>query len=180
MLAVMKEGSDTPGKRPPSAAAPLAVGMVVARRLVLLAAVWTILTGGEALALGIPAVAAACWLSLRLLPAERPLRLTALARMAPGFAWRSLVGGLDVARRALDPRMPLDPGWIEVPVDLPGGGRVALGGELSLMPGTLAAGSEGGRLLVHMLDRTQDIEPTLRTEEARLGRASGPDPGDGG
>lgn len=144
-----------------------------ARRMVLFAGLWVILTGTEALALGAVAVPAAGWLSLRLLPATRPIRIRALLAIGPGFAWRSLLGGLDVARRAFDPRLPLDPGWIEVPVDLPEGGRVALGGELSLMPGTLAAGSEGERLLVHVLDRGRDHAGAVRDEAARLGRVIG-------
>lgn len=142
-----------------------------ARRLVLFAAIWIILTGGEALLLGAPAVSAACWFSFRLLPPVRPLRLSRVIAMGPGFLRRSLLGGLDVARRALTPRMPLNPGWIGVDVDLPEGGRVALGGELSLMPGTLVAGSDGRRLLVHVLDRDQDVERMVRQEASRLGRA---------
>lgn len=120
--------------------------------------------------LGVLVVPAACCLSLRLLPAIDPLRLFALLAMAPGFVWRSLLGALDVARRALDPRLPLDPGWVEMTVELPDGGRVALGGELSLMPGTLAAGIDGDRLLVHVLDRKQDLENVVRIEALRLGR----------
>lgn len=143
------------------------------RRLAVFAALWLFLTGGEAVLLTLAVAPAAGWLSLRLLPATRPLRLWALLAMAPGFVGRSLLGGLDVARRALDPRLPLDPGWIEVEVDLPDGGRVALGGELSLMPGTLAAGSDRGLLLVHVLDRTQDVEGAVRSEAARLGRVAG-------
>jgi multicomponent Na+:H+ antiporter subunit E len=145
----------------------------VGRRAAILALIWLALTRGEATLLGAAALPAACWLSLRLLPPHRPLRLLPLVATAPAFVWRSLLGGIDVARRALDPRLPLNPGWIEVAVDLPDGGRVALGGQLSLMPGTLAAGSEGGRLLVHVLDRDQDVEGAVRIEEVRLGRAAG-------
>lgn len=140
------------------------------RRLALFSALWFILTHGEAIMLGVVVVPAACWLSLRLLPSVDPLRLFSLLAIAPGFVWRSLLGALDVARRALDPRLPLDPGWVEVTVELPDGGRVALGGELSLMPGTLAAGSDGVRLLVHVLDREQDLDSVVRSEALRLGR----------
>ena len=150
-----------------------------ARRLVMQSVIWLILAGGEALLLGAVVVPAACWLSFRLLPATGRLRPGQLVATALGFAWQSLLGGVDVARRALDPRLPLDPGWIDVEVDLPDGGKVALGGELSLMPGTLVAGSDGRRLLVHVLDRGQDVARTVRVEEARLGRIVDPgrDPG---
>ncbi len=144
--------------------------VATARRLVLLSLVWLILAGGGALPLGALVVPAACWLSFRLLPPTGPLRLIHLAATTLGFMWQSLLGGLDVARRAFDPRLPLDPGWIDVEVDLLEGGKVALGGELSLMPGTLVAGSDGRRLLVHVLDRGQDVARTVRVEEGRLGR----------
>lgn len=153
-----------------SQAAWLVPLVATARRLVVLSLVWLILAGGGALPLGAVVVPAACWLSFRLLPPTGPLRLTLLVETALGFVWRSLLGGLDVARRAFDPRLPLDPGWIDVEVDLPEGGKVALGGKLSLMPGTLVAGSDGRRLLVHVLDRGQDVARTVRVEEARLGR----------
>lgn len=138
----------------------------------IVATIWLVLTGGEAMLLGMAVAPAACWLSLRLLPADPLLRVWPLIAMAPGFIWRSLLGGVDVARRALDPRLPLNPGWVEVAVDLPDGGTVALGGELSLMPGTLVAGSDSGRLHLHVLDRDQDVERAVRREEARLGRAT--------
>jgi multicomponent Na+:H+ antiporter subunit E len=73
-----------------------------------------------------------------------------------------------VARRAFDPHLPLRPGWLIRDVALSAGGRVALGAELSLMPGTLVAGSDGRALLVHVLDTGDDHEQALATEEARL------------
>ncbi len=66
--------------------------------------------------------------------------------------------------------MPLSPGWVEVPAQLPDGGRVAMGAELSLMPGTLVAGVRGERLLVHLLDTEAGFENAIpREEEAILG-----------
>ncbi|MBS1304122.1 Na+/H+ antiporter subunit E [Loktanella sp. SALINAS62] len=144
-----------------------------ARRVIFFLVLWFVLSEGEALLVGAAAVPAASWLSLRLLPATRPIHLLPLLAMTPNFLWRSLLGGLDVGRRALDPRMPINPGWIRLPVDLPDGGRVALGGELSLMPGTLAAGTDRGRLLVHVLDKDQDHARMIRIEERRLGSVSG-------
>ncbi len=143
------------------------------RRIIFFAVLWFVLSEGEAYVLGAAVVSAASWLSLRLLPATRPIRLLPLVAMAPNFLWRSLLGGLDVGRRALDPRMPINPGWVVLPVNLPDGGKVALGGELSLMPGTLAAGTDRGKLLVHVLDKGQDHARMVQIEERRLGRVSG-------
>lgn len=142
----------------------------IAKRMLLLAGIWIVLVEGEqgGIIVGAIIVPVSVWLSLWLLPAGLPLRLGALARLLPGFIWRSVVGGVDVAWRAFHPRLPVDPGWIELPVTLPAGGRVALGAELSLMPGTLVAGSEDEKILIHVLNRTQDMTAQVRAEEARL------------
>jgi multicomponent Na+:H+ antiporter subunit E len=71
---------------------------------------------------------------------------------------------MDVARRAFAREPRLRPGWVALPVDLPAGARAALGGELSLMPGTLAAGSDEHRLLVHLLDTEAGFDRGLPRE----------------
>lgn len=142
------------------------------RRGVLLAAVWLVLagSGGEALIVGAIAVPFATWLSLRLLPGREPLRLGPLIALFPRFAWRSLLGAIDVAWRAFHPRLPIRPGTVDVAIHLPAGARVALGGELSLMPGSVVAGSDGNCLLVHVLDVGQNIEAAVLEEERRMTR----------
>ena len=77
-------------------------------------------------------------------------------------------GGIDVAKRAFSPRLPLNPGWVEIPSDLPDGARVALGAELSLMPGTLSAGSAEGKLLVHLLDTDAGFDCAIPREIAEI------------
>ena len=86
----------------------------ITKRTLLFAAIWVILTGAapDALLFGMPTVAAAVWLSLRLLPPVGALRLMRALAMLPGFLSGSLSGGLDVARRAFC----LRPAW------RPGGG----------------------------------------------------------
>jgi multicomponent Na+:H+ antiporter subunit E len=146
----------------------------VAHRGVLLGAIWAALSAPdpEGLALGLVAVPAAVALSLRLLPARHPLILWRLALHLPRFVAGSVTGGVDVARRAFAWKMPLDPGWIDAPAEpaggLPGGARVALGGELSLMPGTLAAGCDGDRLLVHVLDRGGGFDTSIPRETREI------------
>ena len=143
------------------------------RRWLALALVWFALTGPDPAALlpGLAAVSLGTWLSLRLLPPACWLRLWRVVLLLPGFLWRSLLGALDVAVRALHPRLPLAPGWVEVPCRLPGAGRVALGGSFSLMPGTLAAGARGGRLLVHCLDSGQPVAELIAAEERAYAQA---------
>ncbi|MCC6007807.1 MAG: Na+/H+ antiporter subunit E [Rhodobacteraceae bacterium] len=137
-------------------------------RTILFGGGWLALTGADpaALAPGLLVSIAAVWLSLRLLPARHPLVLWQVVRHLPRFVAGSVSGGVDVARRAFSPSLPLNPGWVEVPIDLPEGARAALGGELSLMPGTLAAGSEGNRLVVHLLDIDAGPDDVILREEA--------------
>ena len=146
------------------------VWTALAHRLLFTGGVWIVLAGAEAKALAVGAVAVpvATWLSFRLLPLRQHLVLWRLARHVPAFLGGSLLGGLDVARRALSPAMPLAPGWVEVPVRLRDGGRVAMGAELSLMPGTLAAGARGDRLLVHLLDTEAGFERAIPRKEAAI------------
>lgn len=139
-------------------------------RAMLFAGGWLVLTNAQhdALAPGLGVSIAATWLSLRLLPARHPVMLWRLARHLPRFVAGSLKGGVDVALRAFSPRMRLNPGWIEVSCDLPDGARAALGGELSLMPGTLAAGSAEGKLLVHLLDTDAGHDTAIPREAAYI------------
>ncbi len=139
----------------------------IVNRGLILGAIWLVLTGAslDGLIFGAFAVPAAVWLSLTLLPPSYQLGILRLVAILPRFIARSVAGGLDVAWRAVQPRLPIAPGWITVPVTLPDGARVALGAELSLMPGTLVAGTQEGKLLVHVLDREADHSGIARTEQ---------------
>ncbi|MDO9610440.1 MAG: Na+/H+ antiporter subunit E [Serpentinimonas sp.] len=96
------------------------------------------------------------------LPAPR-LRWRALLRLLWVFAWQSLLGALDVTRRVCTPRMPLQPGLLELELRLPSEGQqVLLALLVSLMPGTLAARLEGGRLTLHALDTRLPIAAEVR------------------
>lgn len=147
----------------------------VSHRGVLFGGGWLALAGSapEALATGLVVTCVTVWLSLQLLPARDPLVFWRLARHLPRFVAQSVRGGVDVARRAFSPSMPLNPGWIEVRSDLPDGARAALGGELSLMPGTLAAASEDGKLIIHLLDIDAAFEQAIAREEVEIAKIIG-------
>jgi multicomponent Na+:H+ antiporter subunit E len=148
-----------------------------AKRFTLFLVLWLAITANDpsAWVTGAFAAAAATFVSLSLLPpATRQVHLFALLRLAPGFAWASFLGGLDVAWRALHPKMPMQPRWIDYAVRLPAGAaRVSLGNELSLMPGTLAAGCRGDTLYIHCLDGSQSIEAQVALEESRIAESIG-------
>jgi len=149
------------------------------RRMMLPLIFWLVPTEADvsALAFGIPAIVGTAWASMRLAPPRgRVARPFPLVSGVPRFLGESLLGGIDVARRALQPSMPLKPGWLAIPTSLPAGApRVAIGSEFSLMPGTLVAGSTERELLVHCLDVDAPVLGKIAKEEARLIRAIGKD-----
>jgi multicomponent Na+:H+ antiporter subunit E len=123
------------------------------------------------LAVGLIAATLATRASLRLLPpAPGRLRLGPLARLVGRFLGQSIVGGLDVARRAFDPRLPLNPGYLHYPSRLPDGTQRAVYGALtSLIPGTLPVGSgPDGALVYHCLDLDQPVAKGLARDETLL------------
>jgi multicomponent Na+:H+ antiporter subunit E len=141
-------------------------------RTALLALCWWAITEGDrdALAIGGVAVAAALLLSLRL-HAPVCFALPGLLRFLPLFLWRSLAGGVDVARRAFAPALPLAPALIEYRTRLPAGlPRVFLANVISLLPGTLSADLRDEILCLHVLSRDSVDEDGLRRLEQAVQR----------
>jgi multicomponent Na+:H+ antiporter subunit E len=131
---------------------------------------WLVLTGADAgdLAAGLVAAVAATWASLRLMPAQQwSLRPIKLAGYVLHFLRQSIVAGIDVAWRALDPRLRLRPGFEVYQAQLPPGTtREAFCAIMSLMPGTLPCGpAESNGLTIHCLDVTQPVAEQLAVEE---------------
>jgi multicomponent Na+:H+ antiporter subunit E len=117
---------------------------------------------------GAVTAAAATWTSLHLLPpGTARLRPLALAEFALRFVRQSAISGADVARRALDPRLPLRPGFVRCPLRLPpGAARDGFCTLASLLPGTLPVGSDpDAALRVHCLDLGQDVAAQMNAEE---------------
>lgn len=163
------------GARPPMPAAPtpsrLAILVALGRRSLVFAVIWIALVKGdpEGMLLGLVAVPGAVWVSVVLMPIAGNVSLLGLLSLVPGFVVGSILGGLDVAYRAVRPSMPLRPGWLRIDLRLPDGARVAYGGELSLMPGTLVAGIDDDHALVHVLDMADPgLEAALRRAEEDL------------
>ena len=139
---------------------------------------WLILAGFNPadLPAAVVAVAGATWTSLRLLPpGGSPLSPLGIASLALRFPRQSLMAGIDVARRALDPRLPLRPGFVTVSPRLsPGTPRDAFCAFASLLPGTLPTDTnEDGTLLVHCLDIGLPVATQMAADEEFFGRALG-------
>jgi multicomponent Na+:H+ antiporter subunit E len=140
---------------------------------------WLVLSGADPtdLPAALAAVVAATWTSLILLPpGSSRFSPAALAWLALRFAYQSAVAGLDVARRALDPTLPLRPGFVAYPVRFPPGPtRNTFTSLTSLLPGTVPAGEKSGTLVYHCLDIDQPVVSQLTAEEGALARALGHD-----
>jgi multicomponent Na+:H+ antiporter subunit E len=136
---------------------------------------WLVLAGADPgdIPAATAAVAAATWASLRLLEPNASRRSPrAIFQLVLLFLYHSIVAGADVARRALDPRLPLRPGFVAYPTGLsPGMRRNVFTTLTSLLPGTVPTGEEDGQLVYHCLDVEQPVVTELAAEEAALVRA---------
>jgi len=137
--------------------------------------IWLVFAGAdlEDVPAAAAAVCAATWTSLRLLEPKSSRRsVPAIAHLVLFFLFHSIVAGVDVARRALDPRLPLRPGFMTYPTCLPRGLRRNVFATLtSLLPGTVPSGEHGEQLVYHCLDIEKPVMAELSAEEAALVRA---------
>lgn len=143
--------------------------LAAASHALVLSALWWVLAGGgvDTWVVGGPTVIAAT-IASQLLWRHRtgwwsPL---ALLRFALFFLRESVRGGVDVARRALHPAMPLRPGLVVLRSRLPTGpAEVFLINALSLTPGTLGVELRGAELTLHVLDDQAPVVRDLRVLE---------------
>jgi multicomponent Na+:H+ antiporter subunit E len=146
-------------------------------RLAIFIVLWWVLSEGDSSSwlFGVPFALMASWASLKLTP-ERGWRLRPLGalRFAAFFAYHSVVGGIDVAVRAMRPSMPIAPGFVTCPVRLTtDSSRVLLADTVSLLPGTLSSGFEGDTLVLHVLDCELPVLEDVRRVEERIASALG-------
>jgi multicomponent Na+:H+ antiporter subunit E len=130
-----------------------------------LAGVWWLLNPGDHASwlVGGPSVVLGAVLAALLpRPAASRLSVFGAIRFAGFFLWQSVRGAVDVARRALDPRLPIDPGFRRLEIDLPPGPPMTLfANAVTLLPGTLTAEIDGNRVVVHALDQAAELEAEL-------------------
>lgn len=140
------------------------------KRVLLFALIWWLLTEGQsdAWGMGVWLVLIGAALSVSMAP---PVgwSLFGVLRFIPFFVRYSLVGGVDVARRAFSRRMALQPAIIEYPLALAlPQSRLFMLGVISLLPGTLSAEVQDDKLWVHVLDRRNNIQGDLQVLERRV------------
>lgn len=149
---------------------------VLGVRALLFLALWLVLMPSlkvADLAFGLIAAGLATWASAFLLPADHEyLRMRSLAMLLPHFVWESIKAGIDVARRAFDPKLPLNPGFVHYAVQKGESfSSNTFATITSLLPGSLPTGEEGGMLSYHCLDVSQPVIEALKKEERMLSAA---------
>ena len=136
---------------------------------------WWVLTDGSASSwqVGVPAVLIATTASLAFIPPSSLIWLEFI-RFLPFFFSRSLLGGLDVAWRALHPRMPIAPDLVEYELQLPPGlAQVFMSNTVTLLPGTLSASIDQDVLTVHVLKQRVGLREEIEAVEQRVARVFG-------
>ena len=146
--------------------------------------VWIVLIGGgpRDLPVGLIAAVLGAWISGRLLPeALREPHFMKSLGFAASFLRQAVQAGVDVARRAFDPALPLKLGSVTYQPRLPAGlERSLFAAFASMAPGTLPAGERAdGALIIHCLDTDIDVPAQMAVDEARLAAALGKEPGHG-
>ncbi|EFV92538.1 MAG: Na+/H+ antiporter subunit E [Dietzia sp.] len=142
---------------------------------------WWVMAGGDAAYwyYGLGAAAAATALSIRLVPparrsGEQRGRPWEIPGLIAWFVWSALRGGIDVARRAFTPSMPIAPHVTRVPIEVrhPGGRRLALW-MVNLMPGSLVVDEGAEWADLHILSDDLDTETAWRELSRRISRIVG-------
>lgn len=159
-----------PGTTPAFAPRTLKNSVVQAVAFALL---WMALAGVELKSwiVGAPVVLAAIAIRAWYLPPTAPAAWR--WRRVPAFLWLflsgSLRGGMDVARRAFDPRLPIAPGFVLYRTALPRGpARVLFANVVSLLPGTVVTGIDGPDMEIHTLDASVDVVTELGRIESKV------------
>jgi multicomponent Na+:H+ antiporter subunit E len=147
-------------------------------RFVALLVFWLIVDGAKpaGLVIGLPAAALGAWLAVKLMrPWKARISPLGVLKFCGHFLWGSLVAGVDLAIRALHPRLPLRTGFVACPCGISRGSKRDLFlAASSLMPGSLPVEEKGDELVVlHALDVEQSHAAQLAENELRFARATG-------
>lgn len=137
--------------------------------LLVYAALWYVLAGGAGWAFGVPTVFLACLLAVYLKAQPCRIQLRHLPVFLLFFLRSALVGGADVARRAVHVRCPIAPAWVHYRFQSHDSRvRLLVSAIVGLFPGTLASKIEGDQMHVHVLDKNSDWQNTVAQLEEKL------------
>lgn len=138
----------------------------------MLALVWLGLNGADwsSWMVGLPALLAATWISVKLSPAS-PWRWSpgGAFRFAGYFLRESLRGAWEVACMALAPRLRLRPALVCYECGLShASARFLFCNAISLLPGTAVVAMQDRRITVHVLRDSPAVAEELRSLELRV------------
>ena len=123
--------------------------------------------------IGAPLVVIASALAIRQTAIVWRITPLAMLRFLPFFLRTALTGGVDVARRTFDPRLPMAPAFLGFRLRLSGEAAVLLTSVISLSPGTLTVELDGDEATLHVVDVTRPIEAQVRATEEAVARLLG-------
>lgn len=80
------------------------------------------------------------------------------------FIWQMIKSNLDVAKRVINPKLPINPGIVKVKTKLKSrSGKLALANSITLTPGTLTVDVVDQYLYIHWIDvKFTDIEKATK------------------
>lgn len=120
------------------------------------------------------AVSLLMWRPGTIAPRTWSARSLAGVRLFGWFLWRSVVGGSDVALRAVRRPVDIAPGFVEHRLRIASpAGRVAVGDLLNLMPGSLSTELVGERVRIHVIDVDLPVARTVEELEERVAAVIG-------
>jgi multicomponent Na+:H+ antiporter subunit E len=130
---------------------------------------WWILSDNAGWSFGIAVIAITTATGLMVGSARTPALSPIAALSFMAFFFRnSLYSGIDVAYRAVHPRLPFESAWIEYSLRLPPGTpRILYINVITLMPGTLCADLKDNIAVVHLLHAASETatHELLKVEE---------------
>ena len=151
-----------------------------ARWMLLLLALWLMLTAGDlgSWMIGLPFIALA--ILLQPVSDDRSSKfglsfsVSGLLKFIYVFIIESLRGGIDVSRRVLTAEVNTAPVFYDyqLRLQLPYAQQLFIS-SISLLPGTLCADMDKGRLRIHSLDRHVDTDKGIKRLETLVGKIFG-------
>lgn len=86
-----------------------------------------------------------------------PVRFFRFLLFIPFFIVEMVKANIDVARRVIDPALPIRPALVKVPTKLKGEiSKLCLANSITLTPGTLAVDIVNDSILVHFIDKESE------------------------
>ncbi len=81
------------------------------------------------------------------------------------FIWQMIKSNIDVAKRVINPKLPINPGIVKVKTKLKSrSGKLALANSITLTPGTLTVDVVDQYLYIHWIDvQSTDIEKATKS-----------------